>query len=379
MSKVALRNGPSSQPRAGQGGTSFPTRYTAALSADAAIPRQETAANHSTDICPVCSSGGYLDPDLRFYLNPDCYHKMCQKCVQRIFRNGPALCPYQGCNRTLRMNRFREITFEDIRVEKEVDVRRRMSRIFNKREEDFETMHDYNNYLNKVEDIIFDLINGVNVEQRNREVAEYQQSESDSIAENAGLAVQESQSFQAQQEYEKEQARLRRDAAVKEDEMEKRDRLEGRMDYINKLATSNSDARKIAGESQRARLAKAQVRKSGVDAHSAGSGGGFTFAGLKQKTAPEPEKPYDPFAGYSMEKQYFVLQDNYTSPWLDAAEDKPEISAGGYSMTEWCSRALSDAFAGLAVFVGDELREKDKASAPATATQTAAAAADDVF
>lgn len=343
------------------------------------ILSQSSVVNRALDICPVCSSGGYLDPDLRFYLNPDCYHKMCQKCVQRIFRNGPALCPYQGCNRTLRMNRFREITFEDIRVEKEVDVRRRMSKIFNKREEDFETIQDYNNYLNKVEDIIFDLINGVSVEQRNREVAEYQQAEADSIAENAGLAVQESQSFQARQEFEKEQARLRRDAAVKEDELEKRDRLEGRMDYINKLATSNSDARKIAGESQRARLAKAQARKTALDAGPSATGGGFTFAGLKQKTAPEPEKPYDPFAGYSMDKQYFVLQNTYTSPWLAEEKKNPAISAGGYDMTEYCSRALSEAFAGLAVFVGEELREKDKASAPSIATESAAVAADDVF
>jgi CDK-activating kinase assembly factor MAT1 len=37
-------------------------------------------------------------------------------------------------------------------------------RSFNKTEEDFETLLDYNNYLAEVEDLIYDVTNGINPE-----------------------------------------------------------------------------------------------------------------------------------------------------------------------------------------------------------------------
>jgi len=67
---------------------------------------------------------------MRFLVNPECYHKMCESCVDRIFSQGPAPCPVAGCGRTLRKQRFRKQTFEDIQVEKEVDIRRRVAKTY---------------------------------------------------------------------------------------------------------------------------------------------------------------------------------------------------------------------------------------------------------
>lgn len=78
------------------------------------------------EVCPVCKSSRYLNPNMRFLINPECYHKMCESCVDRIFSSGPASCPVAGCRKTLRKNRFRQQTFEDIGVEREVDIRRRV-------------------------------------------------------------------------------------------------------------------------------------------------------------------------------------------------------------------------------------------------------------
>ena len=64
---------------------------------------------------------------------------------------GPAPCPI--CQRTLRKNKFRLQTFEDTLVEREVDLRKRIARTFNKTEEDFPTLKDYNDYLEEVENI----------------------------------------------------------------------------------------------------------------------------------------------------------------------------------------------------------------------------------
>ena len=81
------------------------------------------------EICPVCKSSRYLNPKMRFLVNPECYHKMCESCVDRIFSQGPAPCPVAGCGRTLRKARFRKQTFGDIKVEREVDIRRRIASV----------------------------------------------------------------------------------------------------------------------------------------------------------------------------------------------------------------------------------------------------------
>ena len=81
-------------------------------------------------VCPVCKSSRYLNRDLQFRINPECYHKMCESCVDRIFSQGPAMCPIAGCRKTLRKVHFRRQTFDDIRVEREVDIRRRVNTMY---------------------------------------------------------------------------------------------------------------------------------------------------------------------------------------------------------------------------------------------------------
>lgn len=112
----------------------------------------------SDEVCPVCKSSRYLNASLRFLINPQCYHKMCESCVDRIFTHGPAPCPIIGCRQTLRKGRFRTQTFEDIAVEREVDIRRDLAALFNRSEDEFDTLRDFNDYLQEVEDLAFDLI-----------------------------------------------------------------------------------------------------------------------------------------------------------------------------------------------------------------------------
>ncbi|KAF2097744.1 CDK-activating kinase assembly factor, partial [Rhizodiscina lignyota] len=284
-----------------------------------------------TEICPVCKSSTYLNPNMRFLVNPECYHKMCESCVDRIFTHGPAPCPVAGCKRTLRKGKFRPLTFEDIAVEREVDIRRKMAKTFNKREEDFESLRDYNDYLNQVEDITFNLLNGIEIEATNRKIAQYQESNRREIDENEVLAATE----------------------------------------------TNETARALMRKKQAAAAAAQQESMAKEDT-------GLRFKGLKGRAAaPEPEKPYDPFGGYKVDHSYFVVQDDYKWDWFDMAKKDPQIYAGGYDLKEYYSRTLSDAFAGLAVFVGDEIGGKDKPSDATAATQTAAVAAassaDDIF
>ena len=80
-------------------------------------------------------------------------------------------CPQ--CNVPLRRSNFRVQLFEDASVEKEVDIRKKILKDFNKKEEDFTTLNEYNDYLEMIETIIFNLANGIDVEQTNKQIEKY--------------------------------------------------------------------------------------------------------------------------------------------------------------------------------------------------------------
>lgn len=128
MSKHSgLANGSSAKRLAEDGGASPLSKTLYGLSLQQTT-RAGPVADASSDICPVCKSSRYLNPNMKFKVNPECYHKMCESCVDRIFSHGPAPCPIAGCARTLRKMKFREQTFEDLKIEREVDIRKRVMR-----------------------------------------------------------------------------------------------------------------------------------------------------------------------------------------------------------------------------------------------------------
>lgn len=332
------------------------------------------------EICPVCKSSRYLNASLRFLVNPECYHKMCESCVDRIFSHGPAQCPISGCPRTLRKHRFREQTFEDIKVEREVDIRRRIAAVFNRREDDFEDLRAYNDYLNEVEDITFNLVNGIDVEETEKRFEAYKKANAEDIAENTELAKKENQSYSSLQKQEREQARLRREAARREEEEERREMEENRRDVLARLA-SGQDAEAIAKQGQQVQLKRRMDRQEAADrqrklqAASAGTNGsGPTIKGLKRRKDAEPEAPIDPFGGLSFEgRKYFNLLDDYV--WQGIRETKGAVksTAGGYDVRDFTNRALTEAFGGLGIFLADDVHELGKAEEDGMAAGTARA------
>ncbi|KAL1297841.1 hypothetical protein AAFC00_006368 [Neodothiora populina] len=340
------------------------------------------------DICPVCKSSRYLNKSMRFLVNPECYHKMCESCVDRIFSHGPNKCPIAGCNRTLRKHRFRVQTFEDVQVEREVDIRKRVAAVFNRREDEFDSLLDYNNYLNEVEDMTFNFINKVDVEATERRMAAYAEQNTRAITANAALASQETQDYSALQAAEREQSRLRRDAARREEEEERRAKVEGKQAIINRLATGTGDAGTIAEEGQRITLKKrldkrtAVERQKQLNATADGAKDGlngsssFMIKGLKTRREPGPEAPFDAFGGLSYStKTYYTLQNDYEWDWLDNLKTDSTYRAGGYNPQEFYSRALCEAFSGLGVFIGQDVGGSDPAVSTVSAMRVAGAGA----
>ncbi|KAK5697656.1 TFIIH/NER complex subunit, partial [Elasticomyces elasticus] len=228
-------------------------------------PLQNGLANRGDDdeVCPVCKSSRYLNPDMRFLINPECYHKMCESCVDRIFSSGPSNCPVAGCHKTLRKNRFRKQTFEDINVEREVDIRRRVMQILNRREEEFDSKRAWDDFLEQREEIIANLVHGTDVAKTESDLQSYASDNVRSIRTNQALEAQEATSFQEQQTLQQEQARLRRQAAREEYEEQKRELLAGREDVLSRLASGKpSDAASIAREGHKVLLKKSSARRS---------------------------------------------------------------------------------------------------------------------
>ncbi|KAL4763684.1 TFIIH/NER complex subunit TFB3 [Aspergillus foveolatus] len=330
------------------------------------------------EVCPVCKSSRYLNPDMRFLINPECYHKMCESCVDRIFSGGPANCPVAGCHKTLRKQRFRKQTFEDINVEREVDIRRRVMTVLNRREEEFDSKLDWDNFLEQREEIIFNLVNRINVAKTEADLQSYASENMKSIRANQALEAKEVSSFQERQNQEQELARLRRQAAKEEYENERKELLAGRENYLNSLAQGRAgEAAAIARQGQKVMLKKSSARRSeeerirqkqaalrGTDtqrpaysgATTAEEGGSGLIKGLKKIKTPEPEKPYDPFGGMVPNKRdYYTLRDYYPSSYLDPIRQDTRMLAGGYDLQEYYSRTMLEAFAGLGCFVDEEI------------------------
>lgn len=317
---------------------------------------------------------------MRFLVNPECYHKMCESCVDRIFSHGPAPCPVAGCARTLRKARFRRQTFEDLHIEREVDIRRRVAGVFNRREEEFESLRHWNNYLEEVENLTWNLLQGVDVKETEEKLDAYRRQNEKGIKQNAARESMETANTEAQFAAQKEQARLRREAARIEELDERREREEGRKEIMDAMAKRDGDADDIARETQNVVLKKRRTaaEKSRQQAAAKVDNGAaaplITFRGLKSVAATVPEKEYDPFGGYVIKPEYYYLRDHYEHSWLDKARSDAQITAGGYDVREYCARAMMEAFGGLGVFVEDEIGGREKEAEKGVATASAAAA-----
>lgn len=320
----------------------------------------------SDETCPVCKTTRYFNRDMEFLINTECYHRMCKTCVERIFRDGPNQCPYAGCHKTLRLRGFKSAFFGDLKIEREVDIRRRVANIFNKVEDDFEDLDGYNEYLEMVETLTDTLVNGKDEAKRKAE-AELQQWENQHKAEierNRRLARESDAARTKRLAAEKEAARSRRAQELQEEADEKASAARFREEMLDSLQSGESGR---ADEMMNKIILKRrgqQKRDEALDSAAGLRGSGLSIRGLRDKNAGkrEEEGPYDPYGGVTMLPERVDLKPDalkaYTSDWVDAARNKNDYKVGGYSADEYVTRALFEAFSGLGVFVTEERAER---------------------
>ncbi|KTF75478.1 hypothetical protein cypCar_00027123, partial [Cyprinus carpio] len=111
----------------------------------------------------------------------------CESCVEMLFVRGSGNCVQ--CNTPLRKSNFRVQLFEDPAIDKEVEICKKVLKIYNKREFDFSFLKEYNDYLEQVEDIVFNLTNNIDVERTKQIMEQYQRDNKDIIQRNKAKLV----------------------------------------------------------------------------------------------------------------------------------------------------------------------------------------------
>lgn len=322
--------------------------------------------DRSKDMCPICKTDRYLSPNLTFLINPECYHKICESCVDRIFSLGPAKCPYPKCHKTLRKNRFKKQVFEDIRIEREIDIRKRVQAIYNKTAEDFESLQAYNAYLEDVENIIFNLTENIDVEATEAEVNKY---EADHKIEILEIAMRESQKdadvtkyLEAMERLRQEKLKLQKQMDAEDEEFQKHQKLE----LIEKLLNSNSNAEEIMKQQKSVQLKRSSLRKRQLQQISSQLDKQFLAnapgAKVKDESAATPFTPFcgdrDLRKGYSLLGQMTVdtvdITDTYYDPYVNKLSQNREYLGGGWRLKTVFERALDEAFLGLNCFIETE-------------------------
>jgi len=164
--------------------------------------------------CPHCGTTKYRSPSLKLLVNV-CGHALCENCVELLFVKGSASCP--KCNVSLRKTNFRLQLFDDHNVEKEVDIRRRILKQFNKHEQDFDTFSQYNDYLEEIETIIFNLANNVDVVNTNKKIETYKKENAIIIERNKGKLTKDQLFIEELLEQEKEREMIGNQLFIEED------------------------------------------------------------------------------------------------------------------------------------------------------------------
>lgn len=311
-----------------------------------------TEYRDENDTCPVCKSDRFLNKNLRLLVSP-CYHRMCEGCIDRIFTLGPAPCPIPGCGTILRKMQFIHQTFEDLTVEKEVGVRRRIAKEFNKRRQDFQDLRSYNDYLEMVEDITFNLIHNIKVRET-EELIEKNRRENAALIE---LNIQrDERDVSSLQEEEARERRDREQRAAELRMMEEEEKFEKEREkqaIIDGLATSNTDADRLVAKTRAEAAKRSQARRRPDISNLLSSSTTTSYNNTRNTFAKD--EPHVPFTDDwdDCHDRFSLRLPGDQSPYYDPTtiEVRKDVEgkyrAGGYMLEEVWERALRSAVMAL--------------------------------
>lgn len=132
--------------------------------------------------CCICHTGEDALDNLtgaQLLIN-QCGHKFCKQCSNRKFsQKSNFLCPL--CSASVKKSSLSDKTLDEIEVADDLKVRKRINEIYNKSEHDFETSREYHDYQELKEDIIYELVHGVDKVAVEARVKAYKKENAESI------------------------------------------------------------------------------------------------------------------------------------------------------------------------------------------------------
>ncbi|OWR46937.1 CDK-activating kinase assembly factor MAT1 [Danaus plexippus] len=299
--------------------------------------------------CPRCKTTKYRNPSLKLMVNI-CGHALCESCVDLLFLKGSGSCP--DCNVPLRRSNFRVQLFEDSMVEKEMDIRKRVLKDFNKKEEDFSTLREYNDYLEEIEVIIYNLVNNIDVVGTNKRIEQYKRDNKELIMKNKAKIGREEIELEEILEIEKQMEELRRQEIAKMEDEAKKQKIRAKEALIDELMFADGDAKDILNTfAQTVANKQEEVVPLLPKVTQFSSGVKFT-RGSSQAIPIIEEGPlykYEPLeipdrCGPDPPSLEEIMNNGFLHHVR--AENETE-KAGGYTSTLPCLRALQDALSGL--------------------------------
>ena len=127
--------------------------------------------------CPACLTKKSASPNLRFKINTKCYHRICESCIDRVYASGGQhTCPYPHCKNTFWKNAWRAQTFEDLKVEKEINIRRDIYSTLHREEDEFVSKRAYDDFLETREMFVMNLLLGTDAPATRRKLHEYKEA-----------------------------------------------------------------------------------------------------------------------------------------------------------------------------------------------------------
>jgi len=135
----------------------------------------------------------------------------CNSCIDReLSRKREFPCPI--CQTPVKRMNLTDRSLDDVICEKDTSWRSRILKVFNKTQNDFSSLLEYNNYLEQVEDMIYSIVNEEpNAEEAKSRLKEYEQAHRSEIVIRQSQRADEERSIQdriAAEQRQAEQSRL---------------------------------------------------------------------------------------------------------------------------------------------------------------------------
>merc|ERR1719373_373822 len=111
------------------------------------------------DECPKCHTVRKRDPSMKLFYANCCDSRLCENCIAQIYaRQRYHVC--LTCGEKLEKLRYKSHSLALTQCRQEAMVRKRVNAVYNSFEDEFDNKRMWNDYLEMVEDLVYDLVHG---------------------------------------------------------------------------------------------------------------------------------------------------------------------------------------------------------------------------